>query len=263
MASVGQKRLSIHRRLEQQERQIDAMKRQIERLKPLANTGAAAYMIAHEINNLLTPIKSYASLALQNLEDGPLAEKAFTKAVRNCGRVSTIMDSMFSMANGQGRQRQQCRVAGLVEEVFKFLARDFSKDGIEVRVEVPAELEVCCVRVQIEQVLMNLILNARDAMLGRGGLLSIGARDLGDTIQIEVTDTGEGIAPENLENIFEMFFTTRTREDAPSENSGAGLGLAFCREIADAHNGTIQAESELGRGSTFRVTLPKAHPGTS
>jgi signal transduction histidine kinase len=106
---------------------------------------------------------------------------------------------------------------------------------------------------------MNLILNARDAMLPRGGVLTIKAQESEDAIEIEVADTGKGIEPENLRNIFEAFFTTKVSKNLLSERSGAGLGLAFCKKIIDAHEGRICVESRVGEGSIFKITLPKSH----
>ena len=108
---------------------------------------------------------------------------------------------------------------------------------------------------------MNLILNARDAMLPRGGVLTIRAAETIDTVEIEVADTGEGIDPADLANIFETFFTTKTDTDSPAEYSGAGIGLAFCKMIIDGHEGCISVESEHGHGSTFKIALPKTTVG--
>jgi signal transduction histidine kinase len=108
---------------------------------------------------------------------------------------------------------------------------------------------------------MNLILNARDAMLPRGGVLTIRAAEKVDTVVIEVADTGEGIDPADLTNIFETFFTTKTDKESPSEYSGAGIGLAFCKMIIDRHEGCISVESKPGHGSTFKIALPKTTVG--
>ena len=104
---------------------------------------------------------------------------------------------------------------------------------------------------------MNLILNAREAMLPRGGVLTIKAHDTADSVQIELTDTGCGIEPADLEKIFEPFFTTKVDNKSPSQRSGSGLGLVFVKKIIDAHSGSISVESKPARGSTFRITLPK------
>jgi two-component system, NtrC family, sensor kinase len=122
-------------------------------------------------------------------------------------------------------------------------------------------LRVSCIPVQIQQVLMNLILNARDAMLRGGGVLRVSAAADFEHIDLVVSDTGCGITPENLKNIFRPFFTTKTGKDRPaSSSSGSGVGLAFCRRIVDAHGGEITVQSQTGQGSTFTVRLPRLPP---
>ncbi len=257
MASITEKRLSLHKFLAEQEEENIVLKSQVAQLQALANIGTISYMIAHEINNLLTPLKNYAELALNNLNDKDLAQKALEKAVQNCQRAAQIMESMLALANNKTQKKENARLVSLIQEVFTCLCRDFSKDGIVVNVEVQDDLMVWAVPVQIQQVLMNLILNARDAMLPRGGVLTIKAQERDDAVQIEVSDTGEGIEPENMKNIFESFFTTKANKSLSSEYSGAGLGLAFCKKIIDGHGGCIGVESKVGEGSTFKITLPK------
>jgi len=205
----------------------------------------------------LTPLANYASLALNNPDDKVLVEKALEKTVQSCERASKIMESMLAMADGERQEKKNVRLISLVEEIFTCLCRDFAKDGITVKIQIPEDLTVWAVPVQIQQVLMNLILNARDAMLPRGGILNIKATESSDAAQIEVTDTGCGIEPGDLKNIFESFFTTKTDGNQPSERSGSGLGLAFCKKIIDAHGGCVSVESKPAEGSTFRITLPK------
>ena len=106
---------------------------------------------------------------------------------------------------------------------------------------------------------MNLILNARDAMLPRGGILNIKAVESNEAVQVEVTDTGCGIEPGDMDNIFESFFTTKKDGNSTSQGSGSGLGLAFCKKIIDSHGGCISVESKPAEGSTFTITLPKPH----
>jgi signal transduction histidine kinase len=255
LTSIIAKRQSLHQLLAQKEQENAALKSQNLQLQALANLGSATCMIAHEINNLLTPLSSYAALAAQNPNDHQLAEKALDKTVRNCQRAAKIMETLLGLANGSRQQREQVPLKALVEDVFTGLCRDFTKDRIVVDVHVPTELEVRCVPVQIQQVLMNLILNARDAMLAHGGTLRVTASRADDAVQIEVSDTGDGISPENLKNIFRPFFTTKAGSDRPA--GGSGIGLAFCRRIIDAHGGRVEVESEPGRGTTFRLRLPQ------
>ncbi len=136
------------------------------------------------------------------------------------------------------------------------LARDPQKDGIALRVHIPTDLCVKGDDVQLEQVLLNLMINARQAMIGKGGSLTIKASVVEQNeVKIQVSDTGPGI-PENLmSKIFQPFFTTKgtTRKD---ESRGTGLGLAICKDIIEHHKGRIVVESQVGQGTTFNIYLP-------
>jgi signal transduction histidine kinase len=261
LTSIIEKRVSLHRDLANQQQQNDALKAQVLQLQSLANIGTASYMIAHEINNLLTPLADYAALALENPDDKSLTDKALRKTVQNCQRAAKMMESMLAMANGRRQEKENVPLRALVEDVFACLCRDFGKDGITVQIQIPENLTVWAVPVQIHHVIMNLILNARHAMLPRGGVLTIRASEATDVTYIEVADTGSGIKPADLPHIFESFFTTKktegrgTRDDGRA--TGCGLGLAFCKKIIDAHQGCISVESQPGQGSKFRITLPR------
>jgi signal transduction histidine kinase len=261
LAKIIEKRVCLHRRIQAQQQQNNALKNQLNQLQHLANIGTVSYMIAHEINNLLTPLKSYADLALKNNDDKALCEKALQKTVQNCERASNVMESMLALANDQGQEKKNSELHTLVEEIFGCLCRDFTKDRIRVEIEIPQGLKVWAVPVQIQQVLMNLILNARQAMLQRGGALSIRAVEKKETVEIEVEDTGAGIKPADLERIFDPFFTTKKDNKTSSENSGAGLGLAFCKRVIEGHKGSISVESGPAYGSRFKITLPKPPSG--
>ena len=258
MASIIDKRLGLHQRLAKKEQENDTLKSQNLQLQALANLGSATSMIAHEINNLLTPLASYAALAVRNSEDEQLVAKVLQKTVRNCERASKIMMSMLAIANGQAQETENAGVRALVDEVFTSLCRDFAKDGITVTTDVPDDLKVRCVPVQIQQMLMNLILNARDAMLPGGGMLKITATENEHYIDLTVSDTGKGIPASDLDNIFKPFFTTKAGQDRATTYSGSGVGLAFCKRIIDAHGGDISATSTLGQGSVFLARLPRS-----
>ncbi len=257
MTSIIEKRHSLHKQLTSQYLRNNALKSQIGQLQALANIGSATCMIAHEINNLLTPLSSYAALALDNQEDKALVGKALEKTARNCERASKIMNSMLALANGETREKKNTQLIALVEEIFTCLCRDFAKDGITVNIRIPEDLTVSAVPIEIQQVLMNLILNARDAMLPGGGILNINAQETTEAVQIEVCDTGCGIKPGDLKNIFEPFFTTKANRKSPLEHSGSGFGLAFCKKIIDAHDGYISVESKPLEGTVIKITLPK------
>lgn len=256
-----EKRLSLHRSVEVQKHQNEALKSQLADLQHLANIGTVSHMIAHEMNNLLTPLKSYASFALENLDDSALTEKALRKTVKNSGRAAKVMESMLALVSGEKQEMQLTCLLDMINEIFTCLCRDFSKDRINVEINVPDNLTIYVVPVQVQQVFMNLILNARDAMLQQGGTLTIGAIETEDIVEIEIADTGSGIEPDDLKNIFETFFTTKSDNDSPAENSGAGIGLAFCKMIIDRHQGSISVKSKPGHGTMFKIILPKTTVG--
>jgi signal transduction histidine kinase len=247
--------------------QLDALREQLNESQRLATIGTIAAVIAHEFNNLLTPIVSYSQFALQSAKgekpDMELICKALTKAFNSADKAGKICTAMLALARGESTSTR-VSVQALVDETLMVLARDPQKDGIALRVQVQGDLWVGGDSVQLEQVLLNLLINARQAMIGsRGGSLTIKASATEDKkIRIQVTDTGPGI-PENLMGkIFQPFFTTKgtVRKD---EARGTGLGLAICKDIIEHHQGTITVESQVGQGTTFTIVLPAAEPGTS
>jgi signal transduction histidine kinase len=258
LTNIVEKRLSLHKNLKDQRQLNNELKSQITQLQTLANVGTTTYMVAHEINNLLTPLGSFAALALKHPDDRALTEKALRKAIRNCEQASKIMESMLAMADGETQDKKNVPLMSLVQEIFACLCRDFAKDGIAVNIDIDKDLTVWGVPVQVQQVLMNLILNARDAMLPHGGILTIKAHDTNAGVQIEIADTGCGIEDADLEKIFEPFVTTKADKNSPAKNSGAGLGLAFCKRIIDEHGGCISVDSKAAEGTTFKITLPKS-----
>jgi signal transduction histidine kinase len=257
LTRIIEKRRALHRSLAKQEEESKDLRSQNVQLQALANLGSATSMIAHEINNLLTPLANYAALAALNPDDKELVAKALNKTVSGCHQASKVMLSMLAMANGQVQKQEPAGLRAMVEQVFNCLCRDFKKDRITVEITVPETLTVVCVPVQIQQIFMNLILNAREAMLPGGGTLKIAAAEEGQDIHLTVSDTGKGIAPENIASIFKPFFTTKIRRGDAVACSGSGVGLAFCKRIVDAHQGEISVTSQLGQGTTFHVRLPK------
>jgi len=255
LAGILEKRSTLHKQLADQQYTNDLLQSQIDQLQALANLGMVSAMVAHEINNILTPLENYAHLAIQNPDDEALIFKALRKTAANSKRASKILESILAMATGRDQPKTDCRISTLVDDVFLCLARDFARDNINVSIQIPEDLTVRAQPVCLQQVLMNLILNARQAMLPKGGNLTISATQLHDSVRIEVADTGCGIEHANLAEIFQPFFTTKDNK-SKSERPGAGLGLTFCKKVVDGHNGIISVESELGCGTTFKIILP-------
>ena len=262
----------LSERLADAERRLDELRVQLMESQRLAAIGTVAAVIAHEFNNLLTPVVSYAQYALSSAEsDAPdmaLIKKALAKAYKGSTKAGRVCSSMLGLARGEGEPSVVC-VRTLVEETLLVLARDPQKDGIALRVQVQPGLHAVGDPIQFEQVLLNLLINARHAMLGRGGSLTVKASGFGGEARLQVIDTGPGIPPEIAEQIFEPFFTTKRPGQSPAnvrrrpgsheeQATGSGLGLAVCKEIVERHGGRISVTSAVGRGTTFDVYLPLA-----
>ena len=252
---------SLSERLALMQNQLDGLREQLTESQRLATIGTIAAVIAHEFNNLLTPIVSYSQYALQSAEsdkpDMELVRKALNKSFQSSSKAGRICASMLALARGES-SFGKVSVQQLVDETLTVLARDPQKDGIALRVQVQPELFVNGDVVQLEQVLLNLLINARQAMLGRGGSITIKAQAAdGEEARVQVIDTGPGIPEKLLPKIFQPFFTTKgtTRK---GEVKGTGLGLAICKEIVEHHQGRIEVQSEVGKGTTFSVYLPAA-----
>jgi signal transduction histidine kinase len=251
---------AIVRQLLLAQEQLDLLKAQLMESQRLATIGTIAAVIAHEFNNILTPIVSYSQFALQSAEsdkpDMELIKKALSKTFQASSKAGRICTSMLGLARGES-SFGEVSVQHLVDEVLLVLARDPQKDGIALRVQVQPGLNVIADPVQLEQVLLNLLINARQAMLGKGGSITIKAQTLENSegVRIQVIDTGPGIAEKFLPRIFDPFFTTKGTA-RKGESRGTGLGLAICKEIVEHHRGRIGVESASGKGTTFTILLP-------
>ena len=243
-----------------------AMERQVARTQRLESIGLLAGGIAHDLNNVLAPILlaiDILKLGRPNPTDRERLEMIRAAAERGAGIVRQVL----TFARGVEGERMNLPVEHVVKEVRNLL-RETLPRLIELRCEIEPDLPM--IRgdaTQLHQVLLNLAVNARDAMV-RGGTLRLGAGRVrlpeplitqsgltipaGDYVGISVSDTGEGIAPEALEHIFEPFYTTKPR------GAGTGLGLSTVLGIVRGHGGGLDVTSRPGRGTEFRVLLPAA-----
>lgn len=254
MNGILQKRQTLHRQLQVTQEQNTLMARQADRLGSLATVGMAWTMAAHEINNLLTPVANYARLALANPQDINLTEKALNKSILLTEKATEILQRVMMLASQKELETQEVKVSSLIDDVFACIGREFHKDSIRVDVQITQDIAIEADGPSLRQVLMNLILNARQAMLGRGGELRIRSYQTVEAVWIEITDTGQGISPDDLKKIFDPFYSTKA-DDPSSRNNG--IGLAFCRQIIEKHQGMMTVESQVSKGSCFKICLPK------
>jgi signal transduction histidine kinase len=244
-----------------QNAETEQLREQLLRAQRLSSMGALASSVAHEFNNILTTIINYAKLGLGAEGDNRARSEALEKILKGSQRAATIVNSMLGFARNQAHQRELTDLAKLVEEVLILTEKDLSKHHVQVEKLFHERPQALVVPGQIEQILLNLIINARQAM-PRGGHLRLELREnrLTHMAEIRVTDTGIGIPPDQLRLIFEPFYTTKQ----PDENGhgGNGLGLSVCRQIVEQHHGRIRVESVVGKGSTFTVKLPLEDRGS-
>ncbi|MGB0067010.1 MAG: ATP-binding protein [Isosphaeraceae bacterium] len=237
--------------------QLEALRRQVVALQRISSLGVLAGGVFHELNNTLTPIINYAKLGLRN-PDPAYRERALTRILDAGQRAAAITGGMLGLSR-PGRDpnhRLPVDLNRLVKDVVLLINKDLARNKVRLEVQLMGRPFARVNPAQIQQVLINLLINARQAM-PEGGVvnLRLTADATGHLAELSVIDHGIGIAPGNLRRIFEPFFSTKTGPDA-SGLGGAGLGLSVCRDIVEAHHGRLRAESRLGQGSTFTLLLP-------
>lgn len=241
--------------LESVEQQLRQLQEGLTRSHRLATLGTMATIIAHEFNNILTPMLSYCQMALSSPDDVELMKKAVEKSLRGAQRAAQISSSMLGFAREADGQ-QACNVAEVVAEVFSCLARPPEKDGIQLTLEIDGSLRVAMTPVNLQQVILNLVLNARAVMRRRGGELSITTHAQDGRIVIDLADTGPGIPEDLLPRIFQPFVTRR--EAGADPNKGTGLGLTISRDLVQRAGGSLTVHATGPTGTTFRIDLPAA-----
>ena len=222
----------------------------------VARVSALTAAIAHEINQPLTAILANAQAGLADLDRGAAKleelREILEAVVRDDKRAAETIRTMRSFLRQDEGGREGIELAAALQEVLGLLALELTRMGIRVETRLESGCRVSANRTQIEQVVVNLLLNAAQAVAACPSaerLVTLSAARAGaDRVAIEVCDTGPGIAPEHLQSVFEPFWTTR--------KEGLGLGLPICRSIVEAHGGTIRVERNEVRGVTFRFDLP-------
>ena len=230
---------------------------QLVQAQKLTALGELLGTTAHEFNNVLTTIINYAKLGLRH-KDEPTRDKALQKIFAAGERAARITNSVLGMARNRQDRFEPTQLRDIIQESLVLLDRELNKYRIAVECDLPDVPQVHANGNQIQQVLLNLLINARQAM-PRGGQLLIRLHHDAPLrlVELIVRDSGTGIPPEVLPRIFDAFYSTKDGPDA-SGKGGTGLGLAACRNIIEAHRGRIRVESSLGKGTAFTIKLPEA-----
>lgn len=235
------------------------------RAHKLDSIGRMAGGIAHDFNNLLTAIMSYADMALVSLPDGHPAAESIQHLIDTANRAAEMTKRLLAFARRQSLAPQIVDLNELVRGMVPILDR-LVGEQVELKLDIDPVLKtVTADPAQLEQVVLNLVVNARDSMpaggvitiqtanvvIGEAGLESPLEATPGEYVKLSINDTGTGIAPEHLEHIFDPFYSTK-------ETRGTGLGLAVVYGVVKQSGGHIEVESKPGRGTTFHVYLPAA-----
>ena len=245
------------------EKKVGELQTQLMQAQKMSSVGALAASITHEFNNILTTVINYAKMGLRH-KDVPTREKAFDKILASGQRASRITTGMLAYSRTQMDRREPTDLVGLVEDVLVLVEKDLQMHRVRIETDFCGRPHAEVNASQIQQVLVNLIINARQAMDAGGRLfLTVQTNDEAGTAEISVRDTGGGIPAEKLRQIFEPFYSTK-QADAGGQG-GTGLGLSLCRDIIEAHKGRIRVESAVGKGTTFTlkfalVEAPESSP---
>jgi signal transduction histidine kinase len=237
------------------EEQIDLLKQQLRQAQKLTALGELVSTTTHEFNNVLMTIINYAKLGLRH-RDNATREKAFEKILSAGNRAAKITNSVLGIARNRSASQEATDLTALVDDTLTLLEREMNKYRIKVDRQFQPIPEAYVNGNQIQQVLLNLLINARQAMPTGGRLIVRLTHDSAcDMIDLVVRDFGCGIPAEKLPHIFDSFYTTKKGPDA-SGKGGTGLGLSMCRDIIEAHRGRIRVDSTVGKGTAFTLKLP-------
>jgi PAS domain S-box-containing protein len=228
------------------------LEEQLQISEKMASLGLLAAGVAHEVNTPLTGISSYTQMLLQGAEPDDPSTKVLEKIERQTFRAAKIVNGLLNLARPAQVDSGPVDVNGVINDVLSLLEHQLRTSSIQVRKELATTGPVVLgIEYKLQQVFLNLFLNARDAM-PKGGWLSIATRSGSHGATIEIADTGSGIPADYLSRIYDPFFTTK------EIGKGTGLGLSITYGIVQEHGGTITCDSSVGQGTRFTLTLPLA-----
>jgi C4-dicarboxylate-specific signal transduction histidine kinase len=237
-------------------RQLEELKRaqaQLVHAEKLSAVGELASGVAHEINNPLTTILGQAHLLLDHSDVTPHVRDRVKIVADEASRAARIVQNLLLFARHYPPERRPCSLAEQVRRVIELIGYQLEQDQIRIETDIVSSPPVWADENQMQQVVLNLVQNAHQAMVKQDGerLVTVRVRAAGATVTLEVLDTGPGIEPESLSRLFDPFFTTKP----PGEGSGLGLSVSY--GIVTEHRGRLRGENRIDRrGAIFTVELP-------
>ena len=227
------------------------LERRLVQADKLSSIGLLAAGVAHEVNTPLAVISTYAQMLAKQIRDDEHKTKLLDKIARQTFRASEIVNSLLNFSRTSSTDFAELDLNKVIRETLSLLEHQLEKARVEVRPELGDLPPIRGNAGKLQQVFLNLILNARDAMSDSGGgTLTVVTRPGGPGVSVEVRDTGPGIPRDQLARIFDPFFTTKTAR------KGTGLGLSVSYGIVEEHGGSIEADSRPGEGAVFRLVFP-------
>jgi PAS domain S-box-containing protein len=248
------KRADEERRAAEQERErLHQLEADLAHINRVSTLGEMAASLAHEIKQPIAAAITSANSCTEWLAHEPpnldRARAAAARIDKYGNRAAEIIDHIRSLYKKSPPRRELVEVNGMIQEMLTLLKGEATRSSIAMRTDLSAELpKVMVDRVQLQQVFMNLMLNAIEAMRDSGGELAVKSELQDGQLQFSVSDTGVGLPTEKMDQIFSAFFTTKPQ--------GSGMGLAISRSIVESHGGQLWASANDGRGATFHFTLP-------
>lgn len=240
----------------QAEEREKVLKQELDKTSRLASIGQLAAGVAHEINNPLTGILGFSQRLLRKCTDEGIV-RDLNRIHGEAVRAARVVENLLTFARRKGPKKDYVQVNEVIEKALDLRMYELKTSSIQVTTELAPNLPpIMADFQQLQQVLLNIIVNAEQAMTeaSGGGALRIRSSQEDDRVVVAFTDSGPGIPEENLQRLFEPFFSTKTGR------GGTGLGLSVCHGIISEHNGKIYAESVEGEGATFIVELPIVAP---
>lgn len=227
---------------------------QLTQADKLSSIGLLAAGVAHEVNTPLAVISSYTQMLAKQLNSDPQKAALLEKITKQTFRASEIVNNLLNFSRTTGTEFAEISLNKVIADTLGLLEHQFKVAQVEVQTDFTANLPPIQGNAgRLQQVFLNLFLNAKDAMAG-GGVLSVATLN-GESVSVRVSDTGSGIAQEHIHRIYDPFFTTKT-SPAEGQNRGTGLGLSVSYGIIQEHAGNIRVESRPGDGTTFTLDFP-------